>query len=70
MRRNLTSAYSGRRQNPEPGVKPHLLDDVVGEDPAEDDPEAAPEDGAHGQPDADVEVGVVLFHVDLRVVGP
>ena len=39
-------------------MKPHLLDDVVGQDPAEDDPEAAPEDGAHRQPDADVEVGV------------
>ena len=51
-------------------MKPHLLDDVVGQDPAEDDPKAAPEDGAHGQPDADVEVGVVLLHVDLRVVGP
>jgi len=51
-------------------MKSQLLDDVIREDSSKDDAEAAAEDGAHGQPEADVEIRVVLLHVDLCVVSP
>ena len=51
-------------------MKSQLSDDKVGEDSSEDDAEAAAEDGAHGQPESDVVVGVIFLHVDLSVVRP
>ena len=51
-------------------MKSQLSDDKVGEDSSEDDAEAATEDGAHGQPESDVVVGVIFLHVDLSVVRP
>ncbi len=50
-------------------MDPEPDDDGVRDEASGDHPEAAAEDGNHGKPDPDVEVGKVGEVVEPRVVG-
>ena len=68
--KGVNSSYSAQRQDPESGVETELFDGEVGEHSAKEDAEGAANDGAEGEPETGVVIGVVLLEEELCVVRP